>query len=93
MSTKPNLINYSEWIAEIERLKEEEPQTRGLTRRELAEHYGHGEKWVSQYVLQPLMAQGRLQVSKRRTIDVSGKACIVPEYLPRSVSRETKKTG
>ena len=85
--TKPNLINYSEWVAEVERLRNDTPAARGLTTQELAAHYGHGKQWVRERILAPLAQQGRLQSFNRRVMDVSGKPVFVPEYLPKRDAR------
>lgn len=93
--SKPNLISYSEWMAELERLKSEVPESRGLTMQELVKQTGRSEIWIARRVLKPLLEQGRLQTFKRRCVDLAGRNCWKTEYLPKGVSNEKKeqKTG
>ena len=86
--SKPSLINYSEWVAEIERLRNERPETRGLTADELAEQYGMSKKWVLSQVIAPLVAQGRIIVTRRKTYRSDGTVCWKPEYSVRAVGTE-----
>ena len=86
--SKPNLINYSEWVAEIERLRNERPETRGLTADELAEQYGMSKKRVLETVLAPLVKQGRIVVTRRKTYRSDGTVCWKPEYAVRAVGTE-----
>ena len=86
--SKPSLINYSEWVAEVERLRNERPETRGLTADELAEQYGMSKKWVLAQVVAPLVAQGRIVVTRRRAHRSDGTVCWKPEYAVKSVGVE-----
>lgn len=82
------VISYSEWMAELERLKSEVPETRGLTMQELVQQYGHSKEWISLRVLRPLRDKGKLQTFKRKTRDLMGRTCWVTEYAIRSVPHE-----
>ena len=86
--SKSSLINYSEWVAEVERLRNERPETRGLTADELAEQYGMSKKRVLETVLAPLVKQGRIIVTKRKTYRSDGTVCWKPEYAVRAVGVE-----
>lgn len=84
------LINYAEWMAELDRIKNEAPEARGLTMHELVKQYGRSDRWISKHMLRPALEAGRLLTFKRKIQDVAGRAVWVTEYALRSVPHEKK---
>lgn len=91
--SKDNLISYGEWMAELERLHNTQPEARGLTMRELVKQYGKSDRWISLHLLRPAAEEGRLLTFKRKQVDLAGRDHWVTEYALRSVPHEEDKAG
>ena len=72
-------FTLSEWEALVETWRKQD-NSDGLTRRQLAEQFGHNLDWVSDRVLRPGIASGRIVVGRRVEYRVDGVPQRVPVY-------------
>lgn len=77
--TKEPIITTEEWLAELERLAQDDPSSDGLTVHEIVEKTGKSSAWVYKH-LQLAKAAGRLKVGRRVAESLCGHKKYVPVY-------------
>ena len=81
-------ITMEEWLSALEALQNANP-VQGWSTKDLAKVFNHGEHWIRERMIRPLLESGNIGCSIQRIRTIDGRPCNQPIYFLKSLEVAT----